>query len=135
MAVTGQTIAERAIAEGAVTAAMTDHVAVTGGVALIDTLVDTIIADRDLHPGRTYQAPDDAETGFTVTSFDNAPSFAPFAVEKADGSVLADIDDDFNSAAEGYISAINVLPAKLWVTADQTEPAWSNGQFWLRPRV
>jgi hypothetical protein len=84
---------------------------------------------------RTYQAPDDAETGFTVTSFDNAPSFAPFAVEKADGSVLADIDDDFNSAAEGYISAINVLPAKLWVTADQTEPAWSNGQFWLRPRV
>lgn len=136
MAVTGQTYAERSVAEGnATTMTGASLIRVGEQTMTIANFTTQLLANSSIFSGHDIQAVDDASAGLIVRSFDNSPAAAPFLVEQADGTVLFQAHNAYNSAASGYSSARNVFPNRLWVTTDQTEPAWSNGDFWLRPKL
>jgi hypothetical protein len=47
---------------------------------------------------------------------------------------LVDLDAAYDTGAAGYISALNVFPARLWITADATNPSGSvDGDYRIRP--
>lgn len=135
MAVEGQTIDERVVAEGAVTVTTDDYMITNMGPVIVDTFMQTMIDSYELVTGNTVDGASDEVVTFIVRTFDNAPAFAAFQVLLQDGTILAEVKQTFNSVATGYVSARNVFPNRVWVTADQTEPAWSNSDWWIRPRV
>ena len=133
---TGQTYAERAVAVAPVTALATDDlIRVDESLITVANFITEIIRLGTLMAAHLVTAADDTSVALDVRSFDTTPAAPPFKVTRSDAEIFASISSTWASGTIGIVSAKNVLDDTLFITANQTEPAWSNGQYWLRPRV
>ena len=136
MPVSGETYAQRAVTDPPVTTVTgAELMRVNEDLITLTNMMTTLAAALGIQIGNTRQAASDAVPAQVVRTFDTTPGAPVFRAELSDASVLAEIGTSFNAVAAGLVSALNCLPNRVWVTTNQTEPAWSNGDFWIRPRV
>ena len=148
---TGQTYAERAITDtpvdtptnlsGALLRVDGELIALDNFATFLASIMGTVnqnAIDNTLSGGSGLSVLStlDNQHALYVQSSDTSPSVPPFRVDRSDFEIFASIHSSWVAGAIGFINAVNVFDAKVWVTSDQTEPAGaSNGQYWIRPRV
>jgi hypothetical protein len=75
----------------------------------------------------------DNSVAFRTQSYSGSPAANIFEVALSDNTVLVAGGAEFDATAAGFISALNVLPNEVHVTADDTEPTWADGDWWIHP--
>lgn len=136
MAVTGQTLTERAADEGTISdVETTDVIRINDDVITVGDLAVALAAILQTVVDNAITAQSDVLPGLAVSAVDNSPAVPVIQSLRGDGELIGFFHTAWLSTAVGLAVALNCLDARLWITTDDTEPVGaSNGQYWIYPR-